>query len=71
MKEHIALLKGFPVQRPQQSKVVPGGLLRAVGVGVIDQEGVGVEDDLLARGASPEAQVDVVKVGEKAIVESA
>jgi hypothetical protein len=71
MKELVALLESSPVQRPQQPHIVAGRLLRAIENGVIDQESVGVEEDLPVRRARPQAQVDVVKVREKATIESA
>jgi hypothetical protein len=69
MKEYIALLKYLSVRPLQQPEIVLRGLLRAIEIGVIDQEGMGIEENFLARRAGPQAKVDVVQVGEKAIIE--
>ena len=47
------------------------GLRGAVKIGVIQQKSICVEENFLTRRAGSETKVDVVKIVEKAIVESA
>jgi hypothetical protein len=71
MKVYVALRERFRVHGAQQPQIFLGRLPRTVGIGVIKQKRMCVEENLLTRRAGSKTKVDVVKIIEKAIVESA